>query len=149
MTYVAVEPDSELRPFVETETLWLQENPCQLTGAPPTRIVPGGGVELVICYGAPFEQVDSGPTRTMPMALVSGQRLSRFSVRATGQTGMVIARCYPWAARALLGTIVPKELVDRYTALDEVKTPPEKAARERLPTCARARLAETVRTRSR
>lgn len=118
MTYLTLEPHPELTSFVET--LWLQDNPSPSDRTPPTRVVPGCGVELVICYRSPFERLDGTRAISMPMALVSGQRMRAVSVRATGATGMVIARCYPWAARALLGATAPEDLVDGHAALDEI-----------------------------
>ena len=117
MTYIRIDPHRDLQPFIET--LWLQENPSPVDGTSPTRIVPSCGAELVICYGAPFEQVDGSPKMVMPMALVAGQRMHGIAVRATGRTGMVIARCHPWAVRALLGS-TPEELADRHAALEEI-----------------------------
>jgi AraC-like DNA-binding protein len=54
----------------------------------------------------------------MPMALVAGQRTRGITVRATGRTGLVIARCHPWAASSLLRR--PESLTDRYADLRDV-----------------------------
>ena len=118
MNYRRFEPHPAIGPFVEA--FWLQEAPASESVILPTRVVPTCGFELVVCFGAPFEQVDdTGVGTRMPMALAAGQRSRRIDVRATGETGLVIARCYPWTAGGLLGEGA-KHLTDRSVQLDHV-----------------------------
>jgi AraC-like DNA-binding protein len=118
MSYRCYEPHEALRSFVES--FWLQEDPYSAPAAPPTRVVPTCGAELVVCFGEPFEQlVDADEVTPMPMALVAGQRTRGIAVRATGRTGLLIARCHPWAIGALAHS-APGSLADRYAELSDV-----------------------------
>jgi AraC-like DNA-binding protein len=83
------------------EEIWVQESPEDPT-ADPTTILPDGRVELVIHYGDPFVlTTDAGPN-IMTSGHIVGQQHQPISARATGKTGIVIVRFYPWSASALI-----------------------------------------------
>lgn len=89
------------------EEIWVQESPAE-PEAMPTTIPPNGRVELVIHFGDPFELItDAGP-KTLTSAHITGQQHSPVSVKATGKTGVIIVRFYPWSASALMPQPLPE-----------------------------------------
>ena len=124
------------------EEIWVQEGPAE-PEAEPTTILPRGRVELVIHYGDPFElMTDAGPTKISPAQIV-GQQHRPVSVRASGKTGIVIVRFYPWGASTLtpqplseftnsrvdLCDVWSESVVARLTdSVRSAETPPDRAA---------------------
>ena len=103
--YHQFQPSNCCRSIIEE--IWVQESPAE-AAAGPTTILPNGRIELVIHYGDPFElMTDAGP-KTMTSAHVVGQQHKPVSVKATGMTGVVIVRFYPWSASSLMPQPLPE-----------------------------------------
>jgi AraC-like DNA-binding protein len=97
--YYQFSPSDRCKSIIEE--IWVQDSP-EDPSADPTTILPDGRVELVIHYGDPFVlMTDTGPT-TMSAGHIVGQQHQPISASATGITGIVIVRFYPWSASALI-----------------------------------------------
>jgi len=92
--------------------LWSQEAPAEVGGAAPTVLAPAASVDLIFTFADPFERLEETGATVLPLMHVVGLRTHAMKVRATGRTGLVIARLHPWAARRLIGD-APELLVDR------------------------------------
>ncbi|MGD8374805.1 MAG: helix-turn-helix domain-containing protein [Acidobacteriota bacterium] len=109
-------PCAALRPYLEG--YWVQEAPAggrQL----PTRVVPTGAPELLLYHGDPFERLTAEGAIPEPAFALLGQQARAIRVRATGRTGVLIARFRPWGAAALLGRPLD-DLADRIVPLAEL-----------------------------
>jgi AraC-like DNA-binding protein len=74
---------------------------------------------LVIHYGDPFvTMTDAGP-KAMTSNHIVGQQHRPIAVRATGRTGVIIARFFPWSASAILPMPL-SEFTDGAVALSDV-----------------------------
>ena len=109
-------PSVRCRPFVEE--IWVQESDPDPDAA-PTTILPNGRVELVIHYGDPFVTITETGPKSMTGNHIIGQHHHPIAVSATGRTGVIIVRFFPWSASALL-PMPPSELSDGAVALSDV-----------------------------
>jgi AraC-like DNA-binding protein len=115
-TYHQFKPSNCCRSIVEE--IWVQESPAE-PDAMPTTIPPNGRIELVIHFGDPFELItDAGP-KTLTSAHIAGQQHNPVSVKATGKTGVIIVRFYPWSASSLMSQPLP-EFTDSLVDLPDV-----------------------------
>lgn len=115
-TYHHFEPSVRCKALVEE--IWVQESDAD-PDAEPTTILPNGRIELVIHYGDPFVTItDTGP-KAMTSNHIVGQQHRPIAVQATGRTGVIIARFFPWSASALLSMPL-SEFTDRAVALSDV-----------------------------
>lgn len=84
------------------EDVWLQASP-PTPGAVPTRVLPGGRVDLVLNYADPFVSLTGDAPQVMPRAHVVGQRFRPLLLGATGQTDLLVLRFTPWGAAGVFG----------------------------------------------
>ena len=103
--YLSLPPSPAAARFLES--LWVQDHPESRADWPATTVVPAGRLEVVACYGDPFEHIDECGVSSVPRVALMGQRTRAIRVRATGRTGLVLASLHPWAARALFGDDAP------------------------------------------
>jgi AraC-like DNA-binding protein len=104
------------------EDFWVQEAPPDQRPTTPTVVAPGPSVDLLLCFGDPFERVADGRVTRLSAAHAVGPRTRALTVRATGRTGLVITRLHPWVAERLIGRS-PTGLVDRIIDLDDLVAP--------------------------
>jgi AraC-like DNA-binding protein len=114
--YHQFEPSGRCRPYVEK--IWVQESE-ETPGAAPTTILPNGRIELVIHFGDPFVRLTKSGERTMTADHVVGQQHKPVAIRATGYSGVVIARFHPWGAATLIGQPLT-EFGDEFVELSQV-----------------------------
>ena len=92
-------------------------------GAPPTRILPTGTMDLVFHFGDPFVRYgENGQVTPEPTLCLTGQRTRPVEVAATGRTGVIVVRLKPWT----LGTFTNESAAafnDRATCLASVFPP--------------------------
>lgn len=123
-------PPPELRPWLAS--LWIQQSPA--VQAAPTRVLPRGQTELIVCYGDAFVHLQDGAAVRVPPVAALGQRTRPILAAATGATGLVIAGLHPWAGDALLGDELGG-LTDRMVDLADVVGRPRVASlRDRVAT---------------
>jgi AraC-like DNA-binding protein len=120
MPYYQFQPNSVLAPFIESiDVQEVLDSTAQLN---PTRVLPNTGLDLAFCYGDPFLQQlhktdGAGAEEIAPDAVVLGQLTRPLDLRATGATGILIVRCFPWGLRAF--TQAPlDELTNKCEALE-------------------------------
>lgn len=101
------------------EDLWVQEAPAEDADIVPTVLAPAASVDLIFTFADPFEHLDEAGAAVLPPLHVLGPRTRARKVRASGRTGLVIARLHSWAAGRLIGD-APELLVDRYADGAEV-----------------------------
>ncbi|MGD8816051.1 MAG: helix-turn-helix domain-containing protein [Acidobacteriota bacterium] len=99
--------------------LWLQEAPAEVAEAAPTVLAPVASVDLLFTFADRFERLEETGALELPAMHVVGPRTRAMKVRATGRTGLVIARLHPWAARRLIGD-APEPLVDGHVDIADV-----------------------------
>lgn len=114
--YYRFEPSGRCRPYVET--IWVQESGPAIRAA-PTTILPNGRIELVVHYGDPFVLITKTRQRKLSSCHIVGQNHIALTVKATGRTGVVIARFNPWSAAALLRQPLP-EFSDAIVELTDI-----------------------------
>lgn len=85
------------------DEVWVQESDLADPNTPPTMVMPNGCAELVVNFGDPFLVHRNGRWTPDPQLSLVGPRTKASEVRASGKTGFVIVRFFPWAAGTLLG----------------------------------------------
>ncbi len=99
MHYARIKPSEDLAHMVYE--IWLQEDnlvvPLHL--ARPTRVLPSGCLDLIVNYRDPFLVRGPDGWQQEPKLSFVGQRTRPVEVVASGQTGILIVRFHPWAAR--------------------------------------------------
>lgn len=101
------------------DDFWLQQAPADAQPAPATVLAAGPSVDLVINFADAFELLEGEAGTPLPAIHLVGPRSRSVCVRATGRTGLVIARLHPWAAVALTGGS-PDRLADRFIAAGDL-----------------------------
>ena len=97
----------------------------------PEPIMPDGRIEIVLHYGARFEQHHpNGLVERQPASLIVGQMLAPISVGHRGRAGVAAIRLRPAAARAVI-RCGAAELTGRVVDLDALFGPTD-TLRERL-----------------
>ncbi len=98
MRYAEYAPSPRLAHVVDC--FWILEG--EGSGA-PEPIIPDGRVEIVLHYGARFEQHHpGGRVERQPASLIVGQMLAPISVGHRGRAGVAAVRLRPAAARAVV-----------------------------------------------
>lgn len=103
------------------ECAWTLRGPAPGAGAPPQRVLPDGCAELILNFGARFEEHRDGAREAQPLAFVVGQMERPLLIAPTGLVDLVAIRFQPDGARAVLGVpareltgrVVPLEALDR------------------------------------
>jgi len=136
MRYAEYAPSPRLSAVVDC--FWILEG--EGSGA-PEPIIPDGRVEIVLHYGARFEQHHpGGRIERQPASMIVGQMLAPISVGHRGRAGVAAIRLRPAAARAVVRCSAA-EITGRVVDL-EALFGPTGTLRERLALAAddRARL---------
>jgi AraC-like DNA-binding protein len=101
LRYREFAPPARLAPFVRC--VWVFEADAAERGDAPDRIVPDASPELIVHFGAPFEEVaEGGGVRAQSSAVFAGQLSRPLWLRATGHAGVVGVRFRAAGARAFL-----------------------------------------------
>jgi AraC-like DNA-binding protein len=94
-------------------------------------IIPDGRIEIVVHYGAPFEQRHlDGRVERQPASMIVGQMLAPISVGYLGRAGVAAIRLRPAAARAVIRCSAT-EITGRVVELEAIFGATE-SLRERL-----------------
>ncbi|MEM1370232.1 MAG: DUF6597 domain-containing transcriptional factor [Cyanobacteria bacterium P01_H01_bin.15] len=98
--YLCVPPCTSLAHVVSE--IW-----CQYADSSPaakgviTRVLPSGVAEITFSFGDPFLEVTDRSETPLHWASINGQKTTLKRYRATGATGLVIVRLFPWGLGAL------------------------------------------------
>lgn len=118
MRYREVQPTSPLASYIEC--FWRMESEATPPTAPPERLLPDGCLELILNTSARFREFDAaGKDQLQPARFVAGQMTRPVLVAPTGAVQLFGIRFAPGGSVPFL-PVLPGELTDRITPLDDV-----------------------------
>jgi AraC-like DNA-binding protein len=130
MRYREFHPLPSLSKYVEC--FWLLESANSRTPAPPERLLPDGCVELILNFGAQFqEHKEAGPAELQPRGIVVGQMTQPVLVSSTGPVLLIGIRFLPGGSYPFFH-IPPDELTNRIATVADIEATLDREFSERL-----------------
>ena len=120
MRYSEFHPLPSLSKYVEC--FWLLEGANSRATAPPERLLPDGCVELILNFGAQFqEHKETGLGELQPPRIVVGQMTHPVLVSSTGPVFLIGVRFLPGGSHPFFH-IPPDELTNQIVSLSDIAT---------------------------
>ena len=130
MLYREFQPAPSLSKHIEC--YWLLESADSRTPAPPERLLPDGCIELILNFGALFqEHKEAGRCELQPSRFVVGQMTQPVLVSSTGPVLLIGVRFLPGGSYPFF-QIPPDELTNRIATLADIAANLDREFSERV-----------------